>query len=46
MSIMMDDDFFCTETPCCVTADGQLRHGEVHPVLHLDLRDVRVGVEA
>jgi hypothetical protein len=37
---MIDEDFFWTLTPCCTTADGQLRHREVHAVLHLHLRDV------
>ncbi|MCK7471415.1 MAG: hypothetical protein MZU95_12085 [Desulfomicrobium escambiense] len=41
---MIDEDFFCTETPCCVTAVGQLRQREVDPVLDLHLGDVRIEV--
>ncbi len=42
---MIDDDFFCTFTPCCDDRGRQLRHGEVDAVLHLHLRDVGIGVE-
>ena len=45
ISIMIDDDFFCTDTPSCVHRGRQLRQREVDAVLHLHLRDVGVGVE-
>ena len=42
---MIDDDFFCTETPVLRHRGRQLRQRQVDAVLHLHLRDVGIGVE-
>ena len=43
MNIRMSGSPWRPMTPCCVTCGGQQRRGQIDLVLHLDLRDVRVG---